>query len=80
MSDLSKTLAGVALGFTAGAVAGILFAPDSGENTRKKIKDTASDLADDVKERYDEEIDSLKEKIAELTAKAAETGEKLTEK
>ena len=76
-------LAAAINGSIAGAmatVAGILFAPDSGENTRQKIKDTAGDLADDVKDRYEQEIEGLKDKVAELTAKAAETGEKLSNK
>lgn len=32
-----------------GAIAGLLFAPNSGKDTRKKIKDAAGDLAGKVK-------------------------------
>lgn len=48
-------LAGVALG----ATAGILFAPDKGTNTRKKIK---SDF-DDAKDKFSKEVDSAKKKF-----------------
>lgn len=40
-------LAGVAVG----ATLGILLAPDKGEETRKKIKKTAGDCVDKVKEK-----------------------------
>lgn len=33
-----------------GAVVGLLFAPEKGKDTRKKIRDGASDLADRVKD------------------------------
>lgn len=47
-------------GVAVGIILGILFAPDSGEETRRKIsqraagiKDSYSDLADDVSYTYD---------------------------
>ena len=48
-------LAGVALG----AAAGILFAPDKGSNTRKKMK---SDF-DDAKDKFGKEIENAKQKF-----------------
>jgi gas vesicle protein len=47
----SRVLLGVVAGAAVGAVLGILFAPDKGENTRRKIARKAEDLRDDIKER-----------------------------
>jgi len=38
-------------GLAAGAVLGVLFAPDKGEKSRKKVKKTAEDCLDRVKEK-----------------------------
>jgi len=38
-------------GVAAGLAVGILLAPDKGEETRKKIKQTAGDCVDKVKEK-----------------------------
>lgn len=38
-------------GVAAGAVLGILFAPDKGEESRKKVKKAAEDCFDKVKEK-----------------------------
>ncbi|CAN5230644.1 hypothetical protein BH11BAC6_BH11BAC6_02420 [soil metagenome] len=44
-----KILTGILIGAAAGAVLGILFAPDKGSETRKKLADKSSDLADTIK-------------------------------
>lgn len=56
----------LAAGFTTGAVAGILFAPDKGENTRKRIRSKAGELGEDIEKAYDEEIERMKSKIEGL--------------
>ena len=42
----NKLLAGILLGAAAGAVLGILFAPDKGKETRKKLKNKGQELGD----------------------------------
>lgn len=50
----SETLLGFIAGAAAGALAGILFAPDKGEVTRKKIMDAAAEGYDEAKEGAEE--------------------------
>ena len=59
----------LAAGFAAGTITGILFAPDKGENTRKKIRNKAGELGEDIEKAYDEEIERLKEKISKLKSR-----------
>jgi gas vesicle protein len=69
MKDVSKVMLLLAAGFTAGAIAGILFAPDKGDETRKRIKAKAGELGEDVEKAYDEEIERLKDKINKLRSR-----------
>lgn len=54
MSNTNKVLGALLIGAAAGAVLGILFAPDKGTETRKKWMDSANDLADDLKSKIKE--------------------------
>ena len=66
MKDVSKVMLLLAAGFASGAIAGILFAPDKGEETRKRIRSKAGELGEDIEKAYDEEITRLKAKIDKL--------------
>lgn len=57
-----KVFLGVLAGVAAGAILGILFAPDKGSVTRKKIVNKGEELADELKEKFDEFVDSMTEK------------------
>ena len=61
-----KVLLGVLAGVAAGAVLGILFAPDKGSVTRRKIVDTGEDYADTVKEKFNEFVDTMSEKFEKV--------------
>lgn len=54
-----KAFLGVLVGITAGAALGILFAPEKGSNTRKKIVRKGEDLANTLNEKIDEKFDEL---------------------
>ena len=53
---------GVLAGIAAGAVLGILFAPDKGTITRKKILCKSEECADELKNKFDEFIKTITEK------------------
>ncbi|HLP72181.1 MAG TPA: YtxH domain-containing protein [Bacteroidales bacterium] len=58
-----KVLLGVLTGLAAGAILGILFAPDKGSETRRKIVEKGGDYADAVKETFNQVVDSVNEKF-----------------
>jgi gas vesicle protein len=66
-----KVLLGLLGGVAAGALLGILFAPDKGSNTRKKISDKGDDYVDGLKEKLDNFLETITEKF-EATKQQAE--------
>ena len=52
-------------GAMAGAVAALLLAPDSGENTRAKIKQGASGIASKAKSRIAEGLETIENALEE---------------
>ena len=66
MNDSGKVVAALLAGLAAGAVLGVLFAPEKGTDTRDKLNDSLADLGDAIKERAEEQMDQLndfKEKV-----------------
>ena len=61
-----KVLLGVLGGLATGALLGILYAPDKGINTRKRIKRKSNEYADDLKDLYDTSIESVSKKFDSL--------------
>jgi gas vesicle protein len=53
MNNNGKLIAALLAGAAVGAILGVLFAPDSGSATRKKIMDSTDDLADSIKDKID---------------------------
>jgi len=58
-----KVIMGLLAGFAAGALIGVLFAPDKGTETRRKISKKGEDFANDVKGKFNEFIESMSEKF-----------------
>ena len=55
----SNTLLGILGAAAAGAFIGVLFAPDKGSNTRKKIKDKSKDYGDNLKTKFDGVVSTI---------------------
>jgi len=57
----SKTVLGFLAGAAVGSILGILFAPEKGTETRRKISDSGSDLTDSLKSKFNDFIDGIKD-------------------
>lgn len=62
-----KVLLGLVAGVAAGALLGILFAPEKGTVTRKKMSKRAEEYADGLKEKFNEFVDDISDKFGEVT-------------
>lgn len=61
-----KLVLGVLGGLAAGALMGVLFAPEKGSKTRKKIMNKANDGADALKDKFDSLLESVNEKYENI--------------
>lgn len=77
MKNNNNLVTAVIAGIAAGAVLGVLFAPDKGTETRNKIKDEGKKFAEGIKNRLQKEKEKMtsfkedftkavKEKVEEL--------------
>jgi len=63
MTNDQKVIVGFLCGIAAGALAGILLAPNTGEETRKIIADKATDLKDDLSNQLTSTFGRLSEQV-----------------
>lgn len=76
MANKTKLILGLAGAVAAGVVVGLLLAPDKGTDTRKKIKETATDWAEHLSDLFASakgEFDSLKKKGSKVVSDASNT-------
>ena len=67
----SNVLLGMLGGLAAGVVLGVLFAPDKGTNTRKKIAKKSSDLKDNLTDSFNDFVSNVEDKYKDLASKAS---------
>jgi len=82
-SNTGKVIGAIFLGAAIGGALGILFAPDKGSETRKKISKKGNDLTDAVKEKFDAIVDKFKKEVEDVKDQAtdfAENGRSVIEK
>ncbi|MFN3378963.1 YtxH domain-containing protein [Runella zeae] len=78
MTNNSKVVLGIITAAAAGAVIGMLFAPEKGSELRDKMRDTANGFASDLldaiqrgRQQYTELEGEVEDKANELKSKAA---------
>ena len=75
MNNTGKILTALVVVAAAGAIVGILFAPDKGSETRRKINEKGKKIADEVKDKFrkgKEKFNDLKEDIEQKVKEKVE--------
>ena len=66
-----KIVLSIAAGVAAGAILGVLFAPDKGSATRKKIVQKRDEVVDELGEKVNELLDTVTNKFEAVKKQAA---------
>lgn len=75
-----KIFLGVLAGVAAGSLLGILFAPEKGSTTRKKICKKGEDNIDTLKGKFNDFMDNIAEKFEKVKEEVKDFGEEAKEK
>lgn len=77
LNSIGKISGALIIGATAGAILGILFAPEKGCKTRSNIMNGAKDLAKDIKNKMRDEANNLRKKAQDLEDMAKDKVEEI---
>ncbi len=66
-------IAGLVVGGAVGALAGLLFAPQTGEETRRQLGEKTKEVADDLYDKFDDFKESMTDVVEEVKRGTAET-------
>ena len=72
----TNILLGFIVGTAVGATLGMLFAPEKGTETHRKLSEKSNDLADNIKDKFGDLVDGVKEKFSTVKSEAEDVAEK----
>ena len=78
--NAGKILLGVIAGAAAGALLGVLFAPEKGSDTRMKISKKEEDLVDVLKEKFNDFLGSISGKCEKINEEVSDFSENVKAK
>lgn len=76
MKSIGDTIGAFLIGVAVGAVIGILYAPQSGEETRKFISEKGSQTVDELNHK----VNHLREQLEKLSKEVSKTTKEIIEK
>lgn len=80
LNNSGKMIGAMLIGAAVGGALGILFAPDKGSETRKKIAGKSDELTDAIKDKFNDFLDEIKKEVEAVKSKANEMMESGTSK
>lgn len=80
MNTTSKVIAATLAGVATGIAIGLLFAPDKGTETRRKLSEGCSDLSDTLRDKISDLVGTAKEEFNYARDKASDLARRATGK
>ena len=71
-NDAGKIIGALLVGAAVGGALGVLFAPDKGSRTRRKLMAKGNDLTDAIRDKFDEFLEGVTNQIDAMKEKANE--------